>query len=264
MADRSGVMAELVARRGPAAGPLTGLVAQLGLLATLAATVGLAAAGWLIGTGFALITCVLLVAGLNGSATRSLGPADVVTLTRAVLVGGVAALVADSLGRPVSVGVVIPLTVTALLLDAVDGQVARRTGTMSAFGARFDMEVDAFLIFVLSVDQVRTLGIWVVALGAMRYGFMLAGRLLPWLTVALPPRFTRKVVAAVQGVVLVVAATGLLPGRLAAASVAVALLLLCWSFGRDVVWLIRQRRRAPASEVPVSAERAEHPDRVAA
>ena len=38
----------------------------------------------------------------------------------------------------------------ALLLDAVDGGVARRTGTVSGFGARFDMEVDAFLILVLS------------------------------------------------------------------------------------------------------------------
>ena len=37
------------------------------------------------------------------------------------------------------------------VLDAVDGHVARRTGTATAFGARFDMEVDAFLIVVLSV-----------------------------------------------------------------------------------------------------------------
>ena len=39
----------------------------------------------------------------------------------------------------------------ALALDGVDGQVARRTGTVSALGARFDMEVDAFLVLVLSV-----------------------------------------------------------------------------------------------------------------
>ena len=44
----------------------------------------------------------------------------------------------------------LALVVVALALDWVDGQVARRTGTCSAFGARFDMETDAFLILVLS------------------------------------------------------------------------------------------------------------------
>ena len=43
------------------------------------------------------------------------------------------------------------MATVALLLDAVDGQVARRTNTVSALGARFDMETDAFLVLVLSV-----------------------------------------------------------------------------------------------------------------
>ena len=54
----------------------------------------------------------------------------------------------------------------ALLLDWVDGQVARRTHTESAFGARFDMEVDAFLILVLSVYVASTTGWWVLIIGA--------------------------------------------------------------------------------------------------
>ena len=45
----------------------------------------------------------------------------------------------------------VVLAAVALVLDGVDGQVARRTGTVSALGARFDMEVDAFLMLVLSV-----------------------------------------------------------------------------------------------------------------
>ncbi len=39
----------------------------------------------------------------------------------------------------------VALASAALVLDAVDGQVARRTGTATALGARFDGEVDAFL-----------------------------------------------------------------------------------------------------------------------
>ena len=46
---------------------------------------------------------------------------------------------------------IISLGTVAMLLDGTDGRVARRTGTTSAFGARFDMELDAFLLLALSV-----------------------------------------------------------------------------------------------------------------
>ena len=65
------------------------------------------------------------------------------------------------------------LASVALALDAVDGRVARRTGTVSALGGRFDMEVDAFLILVLSVQVARDHGLWVLVIGAARY--LLAG-----------------------------------------------------------------------------------------
>src|SRR6185437_2521921 len=67
------------------------------------------------------------------------------------------------------------------------------------------------------------------------------GWLIPWLAAPLPPRFWRKVVAAVQGIVLTVAASGV-PSRLVGTiAVAAALLLLAESFGRDVIWLYRAR-----------------------
>ena len=66
----------------------------------------------------------------------------------------------------------VALAVPALLvLDAVDGRVARRTGTTSSFGARFDGEADAFLILVLSVYVAARLGSWVLVIGAARYAF---------------------------------------------------------------------------------------------
>jgi hypothetical protein len=71
----------------------------------------------------------------------------------------------------------------------------------------------------------------------------------PWLSAPLPPRFSRKVVAAVQGIVLVVATAHLLPYGLTFALVAAALASLTWSFGGDVGWLWRaeQARRAAAA-----------------
>lgn len=235
----------------PFAGPFRypglhlGLVAQVGLLAALTVTTGLHGAGWLTGAVVGLGTWVLLGSGLHGSGARSLGAANGVTLGRTVLVGGIAALAAESFTRPAAVPVITGLTVVALLLDGVDGQVARRTGTASALGARFDMEVDAFLILVLSVLLVGPVAPWVPAIGGMRYAFVLAGWVWPWLTAPLPPRFSRKVVAATQGAVLVAAVSGLLPGAVEAPLLATALALLTWSFGRDVGWLVGRVRTTP-------------------
>jgi phosphatidylglycerophosphate synthase len=224
-------------------GTIVGLALQVGLLAGLDATTGLHALGWVTGAAFGLATWILLGDGLRRSGARVLGPANQVTLARTILVGGVAALAADSLTHEVWLPVVVALTAVALLLDGVDGQVARRTGSASALGARFDMEVDAFLILVLSVLLVRPVGPWVLAIGGLRYAFVAAGRVLPWLTAQLPPRFSRKVVAAAQGTVLVLAVAGVLPRALMLAAVHAALAALCWSFGRDVLWLRRSARR---------------------
>ena len=60
---------------------------------------------------------------------------------------------------------------------------------------------------------------------------------LAWMRGSLPPRYWSKVVAAIQGVVLVVVAANIFPEPLEIAAVAVALVLLVESFGRDVVWL---------------------------
>lgn len=227
----------------PAPGPAVGVALHLGLLAGLSATIGLGAAGWAVGTGSAVGLAMLLGAALRAAGRRSLGPADRFTFARGLLACAVAGPAVDALGgRPVPTSAVVALTVPALLLDAVDGQVARRTGTVTPLGARFDMEVDAFLMLVLCVLLVGPVGPWVLAIGGMRYAFLAAGRTLPWLTAPMPPRFGRKVVAALQGVVLVVAVAGVLPGPVMTATLAAALAALCWSFGRDVIWLDAARR----------------------
>ena len=258
--------------------PLTAVL----LGAALAVVVGWAepvrAIWWAI-TGIYLVTAnVLLVAGLVRSDARRFGWANVVTSARSAIVGVITGSVAASFFAssfftshsalsPAFVPVLVALCVPALALDAVDGWVARRTGTVTALGGRFDMEVDAFLLLVLSAYVAPILGWWVLAIGLMRYVFVAAGWLLPWLRTPLPPRYWRKVVTAVAGIALTVAASGLLPallpvglsavlpvgptpGRPAAGAVvdvvlvAVALALLIESFGRDVVWLVRRRGHA--------------------
>ncbi|WBB50676.1 CDP-alcohol phosphatidyltransferase family protein [Verrucosispora sp. WMMA2044] len=236
-------------------GPQIGLIVQIVLLAGLAATVGLGVAGWLAGLAYGAVTYLALVRGLRHAGSDRLGPADWVTMGRGLLVGAVTALIADALtdGRPAPVALLVAMTAVALALDAVDGKVARRTGTTSALGARFDMEVDSFLVLMLSLHVAPSVGAWVLAIGLMRYVFLVAGWLLPWVNAQLPHRYWRKVVAAVQGVMLAVAAAQVLPGVLTTVVLVVALGLLVESFGRDVGWLWRHRqvRPVPAVVVPV-------------
>jgi len=228
------------------AGPLAGFAGLLALLATLSATAGLGAVGWAIGVLCGALLSVTLGAALVRHDAPGIGPAGRVTLVRAELACAVAALTADSFVRPAPVATLVTLTAVALMLDAVDGWVARRTGTATPLGARFDMEVDAFLIAVLSVYVAPGVGVWVLVIGAMRYAYVAAGWALPWLRRPTPPRYWAKVVAAVQGVVLVVAAADLLPLTSSRVAVAGALVLLVESFGRDVWWQWRHRRDVAA------------------
>ncbi|MEP6667386.1 MAG: CDP-alcohol phosphatidyltransferase family protein, partial [Nocardioidaceae bacterium] len=232
-------------------GPVIRPIAHLALLAALAGTVGLSGLGWVAGIACGVITNVGLARGLARSGSDALGPAGWVTFTRATLVGGVAALTADAFTRPAPVTTLVVITVVALVLDAVDGFVARRTHTSSRLGARFDMEVDAFLILVLSVYVARTTGWWVLAIGVARYAFVAAGWLLPWLRGSVPPRYWYKVVAAIQGIVLAFAAADVLPRSLTQIALAASLLLLTESFGREVRWLWRHRREETAKEAAV-------------
>ena len=218
---------------------ILGMLATAALLGVVSATAGLGVAGWIAGLATGTAAAALVAAARTRSDQPSVHPADWVTLTRAVLIAGVAGLVADSFSRPVPVTALVTLSTVALVLDAVDGQVARRTGTATPLGGRLDGEVDAFLILLLSIAVSRDYGGWVLAIGAARYAFLLAGWLIPWLAAPLPPRFWRKVVAAVQGIVLTVAASGVPSRLLGMIAVAVALLLLAESFGRDVIWLYR-------------------------
>ncbi len=239
--------------RASQAGPAIGLVAQVLLLAVLAASAGLGAAGWVVGVACAVIMAAALARGLARRRGDRLGPASWLTLARASLAVGVAALTADSLAHDTPVALLVTLAAVALALDAADGWTARRTGTATGLGARFDGEADAFLILALSVYVAPALGAWVLAIGAARYLFGAGEWLLPWMRAPLPPRRWRRIVAAMQGIVLTVAAAEVLPRGLTQALLVAALAALAVSVGECVWWLARHRDAAgdetPAGDV---------------
>lgn len=223
------------------------------LLVPVGVVVPLPPPAWAAGIGYTVVSTLLLTVALRRRRAERFGAANAVTATRSMLVGVVTAMVVASFWGEASAALFVSIVAVALALDGVDGYVARRTGSESELGARFDMEVDAFLLLVLSVYVAPFVGWWVLIIGLLRYGFVAAGWALPFMRATLPPRYWRKVVTAASGIALAAVASQLLPLGANVLVVVTALALMLESFGRDVVWLVRMN---PARREIVSLERA--------
>lgn len=167
------------------------------------------------------------------------GLCNIVTLIR---LGLTASLLAP-LVAPTAAWIVIFVAVVVLILDGVDGWLARQEGRVSAFGARFDMEVDAALGLILALNAwaAGAVGPVVLLLGLPRYFFAAAGRVWPWMAAPLPERSGRKAVCVAQIATLILLQATFVEGALALALVFAAGVALLWSFGRDTLWLWRAR-----------------------
>ena len=180
-------------------------------------------------------TLAIAIGFLREHPFSKFGPANRVTMLRLMLVALVTGLVGEPAVPRVAAAAVI-LTAVIAALDGVDGWLARRSGMTSDFGARFDMETDALLIMVLSVLvwQHEKAGGWVLLGGLMRYGFVAAGWLLPWMAGPLAPTQRAKVIAVSHMMGLGVALAPIVPSPRSAIAAALTLAALTWSFAIDV------------------------------
>lgn len=204
------------------------------------------------------VAALLILRGIPGAHPHGgLGPADRVTLARLVVAVPIGALLLSGVPATQHARWLIALMGTlALALDGVDGWVARRTGTATRFGARFDMELDAALLLVLSVLawRIGPVGPWVIGIGALRYLFVAAGHFEPRLTGDLPEdQLRRKTVCVLQGVALIIAVAPVgVPGTQRVIA-ALTFGILLWSFAVDTGWLLKNNTLArPAQTARLS------------
>lgn len=201
-----------------------------------------------VGAGLVGITALLAAEPVRRSTSpKRFGPANRVTMTRSIFVGIVAAFLGAEGTQEHSTWVTIAAAI-ALILDGVDGAVARKTRTTSEYGGQLDMELDSILMMLLSVLawQWDRAGFWVLFCGLARYLWVFTQIFLPWFRRTLPPAFRRKT-ACVVGI-------GALTGSLAPwpwtgvdiTLAAIATISLAASFAIDIVWLI-QHRKEPLS-----------------
>ena len=263
------MLAPEASSRGPAraeAGQAIGLVGIASAIALLA-IVGAGRAGTaaaVAAAGVYTTVAALVLYGIAApDAPRRFGSANIVTLLRAgiaALVTGLAleALATGSglLAEPGEIGDLwawaLPAgALLALVLDGIDGWVARRRQVATAFGARFDMEADALLVLGLSLAAFAAgrAGAWVLTAGALRYVFVAGGAVWPPLSAPLAPSLRRKAVCVGIGVALVVGLVPAVPASVAGLLAGAGVLAVIYSFAVDTVWLIRRCDTAEASPV---------------
>lgn len=235
------------------AGRERGVLIRRALMATLIVGLGMALSAWLasrqlhLSSGYLWKSLVVFAAGallmLLGLPAHHpfarLGAANAVTLVRGSLVALLVALLGER-------GRIEPLIATILAtlviaLDGCDGWLARRTRMSSAFGARFDMEIDAALVAVLALLawQFGKAPAWVLLSGAMRYLYAAAAAFIPLLRQPLPPNYRAKTIAVIQMLALLLAVAPWTSISLATAVAAIGLACLTLSFLLDIVWLVR-------------------------
>jgi len=183
----------------------------------------------------------------------SFGAANQLTTVRAALGVLLTGLIGEFVPA-ILAATVAALGLVLLLLDGLDGWLARRTKMASAFGGRFDVEVDALLIQTLAILawQLGKAGPWVVLSGVLRYAFVAAGWLLPWMHRPLTPTSRGRIICVVQTAALVVVlAPGVAP-PLSSAIAALGLTALGYSFLVDTMRLWRQS----SDKTPATARRA--------
>jgi len=245
--------------RNPMAGPivpelLVGLAVTL--LGALAMMAGLAVSPGLVGSALGVyLAMAAVIATTWPTHYRSFGWPNRITLLRGALVAVLAgALLVPELYRQHGLPMA-GLSLVVLALDGLDGWLARSLGASSAFGARFDMEVDSLLVLVLAIAVFvsGTTGPWVLAIGLMRYVFAGLGLVVPWLRAELPDSARRKWICVIQVLALVVAVAFPVSTEpppidpfVVRIMLGTALMLLIGSFARDVAWLAARRRSKTA------------------
>ncbi|GAB4379431.1 MAG: hypothetical protein Kow0042_28810 [Calditrichia bacterium] len=182
-----------------------------------------------------IINFLLLIAISNGHWTVSskFGRANTLTALRLVAIISLA-FYGASLSNPAIawIGLII------LILDGVDGWLAKRFQETSPFGAYFDKETDAFFMLTLCLLAVtkNLIWDWVIFLGLFRYLFSLF--LLVYQTDIKTER--RSLLGrSIYVVVMISLLLTFLPyPNIHRPLIIFSSFLLLYSFGRDMVWIL--------------------------
>jgi len=155
-------------------------------------------------------------------------PANLVTFLRLILLFAIGFYFSQM--PPLLVGII---ALVVLLMDGLDGYLARKYQTSSLFGEYLDMETDAFYVLGMTsiLYQLDYFGHWILAIGLLRYVYFLV------LKNVKPPAqkearvFRARLIAVILMATL--AACLILPSAIYEPAMGIASVLVVYSFGES-------------------------------
>ena len=137
----------------------------------------------------------------------------------------------------------IILALISLLLDGLDGFIARRYNDTSKFGELFDQESDNFLMFVLSISLYinKDIGLYVFLIPAYRYIFITLMTKYSWLKNTLPDSILRKSVCVMTTLLMIISHEVYFNEFIFNFIINLALFIITFSFSKDIIWLYRNK-----------------------
>ena len=133
----------------------------------------------------------------------------------------------------------IILALVSLILDGLDGSIARKYGNSSKFGELFDQESDNFLMFVLSISLYinKDIGIYVFLIPAYRYIFNVLMIKYTWLKNTLPDSLFRKSACVLTTLLMIISHDTYFNVYISNFIIVFALFIITFSFSKDIIWL---------------------------
>jgi phosphatidylglycerophosphate synthase len=128
-----------------------------------------------------------------------------------------------------------------LLFDGIDGKVAKKRNELSQFGEYFDKETDALFLLSLCLISIfkQILWSWIIVIGLFRYLFGL-------FLFTQRKKVTKERRSTVGRYIYVFTILALLSSflpfpNLYQPAVILAMMLLCYSFGKDFLWIVLKK-----------------------
>ena len=167
------------------------------------------------------------------------GPANWITSLRLL---GILAI-------PWMVEIMCPWCLTAYILgvlavDGLDGYLARKTNTVSYFGAIFDRESDAFYVWLVccTLFVTQQMPAWVLLIGMLRYVYVLV---LIFIKEPEQPEIKTRRAQVIAAILMIgLGITFIIPSPYLHLFVGLLLLLVLYSFGRSF-WIMIRHEKTP-------------------
>ena len=137
--------------------------------------------------------------------------------------------------------ILILLALISLLLDGLDGFIARKYTQVTKFGELIDQEADNFLILIMSISLYlnKDVGFYIFLIPTYRYIFIFLMAKYDWLKRTLPESHVRKLACVLATIFLIIAQESHLTIN-STFLVNLALFIITFSFSRDIIWLYRK------------------------